>query len=669
MKETINFKENIQRTPEAGQFLDGFINFVKVARSEGFPMRMFEAMVGSFTQDPGLMMTLVTESSDLALDRLGQERIHPASSTYPIATALRVVANQNPEIWRKEKNPLSVSSWNSDDILRITREKFSDIVELAGSNSMAKNLHLRAGVILDLLNMSFPEKKIEQQSLAFIELGASAGLIGTALTNGEKFQQWFNKQALATQHNRLAGPLPKNVSAIGIDLVVPNDDWMVACTDDDAIRDNIAQFIRDFPQRIPVFQGDAVDFPKHPEIEKFLQEHPSSKPVVIISNFLYQLPQEKKIQLAKKVREFTIKHNGLVIVIDATSNIDGSSGWCAWIEDKNGRLTPIIEFDDSPVLTWGKPLDQFSHIKTIADIFPESPDSVGEEFAAGLRQSSGYEETQQLIETQGVTNEALNRTPPVGLNLRLLTEMTEVKQLATELNGRPVDAAILGIAIAAGVPDFKKFLNSALNTNWNHLTVMDIDSVILHEIDRLQLPKVTTREVDVRRTGIETASMDIVLLDHLGNCCPPAIDREIQTEVHRILKPGGIAIVNITTSELLAQSLGRNTVSFNFLNESLSPNIKDALRSEIYSLSQLQRKLNLDCSTFRGPILEIEPGSFVVFGENESGHGEWFRLLIDHFQLWQNLGLTVIGKRTREGNDSHIPPLRCRRHNIILRKK
>ncbi|MDZ7586764.1 MAG: hypothetical protein U0946_03325 [Patescibacteria group bacterium] len=306
---------------------------------------------------------------------------------------------------------------------------------------------------------------------------------------------------------------------------------------------------------------------------------------------------------------------------------------------------------------------------------PETPNQVGEEFAAGLRQSSGYDETQKLIEKEGITEATLNRTPPVGLNLRLLTEMPIMVQLRQEISSRPINAAILGIAIAEGVPDFHRFLLTALNTRWNNLFVLDIDSVILKEVDKLSLPGVIIREVDARQTQVETNSLNMVLMDHLGNCCPPVIDRQIQKEAHRILKPGGIAIINITTSELLSLSRGRKKLPFNHVRQIMGEDGIEALQTEIYDLSQLKRKFNIDLDfILKGPILEIEkdcPESVVVFGENEVGHGEWFRPLKDHLKQWKTTwgwGFDILEIKSREGNDSHNPPLRCFRHNIVLRK-
>lgn len=305
---------------------------------------------------------------------------------------------------------------------------------------------------------------------------------------------------------------------------------------------------------------------------------------------------------------------------------------------------------------------------------PETPDQVGEEFADGLRKSSGYDQTQRLIETQGITNEALNKTPPVGLNLRLLAEMPIMNQLKREFNGRSINTAIFGIAIADGVPDFWRFLQTSLNTQWNNLFVLDIDSVILNEVGlkskQLNLPNVIIREGDARQSQIESQSLDMVLLDHLGNCCPPAIDRQIQKEVFRVLKPDGIAIINITTSEMLNQSPQRKIIPLSNVWNMMGQIGMISLQAEIYDLAQLKRRFGDNTEILRGPLLEIEPSnSFVIFGENEAGHGEWFRPFDDHLELWHSLGFEVLATKERQGNDSHNPPLRCFRHNVVLRKK
>ena len=177
-------------------------------------------------------------------------------------------------------------------------------------------------------------------------------------------------------------------------------------------------------------------------------------------------------------------------------------------------------------------------------------------------------------------------------------------------------------------------------------------------------------ERDARNTRLLDSSQDLVLRDHLGNCCPPNIDKAISVEVGRIVKPGGISIVNITTSDLLLESEGRKSVSFEQLQEAFGTEVVKALQDQIYDLEELAGIFpNIEAYQLRGLLLEIEPNrSFVVFGEDQQGHGEWFRTLEDHLLLWQQTEFEVVEIKSREGLDSHIPPLKCKRHNVVLRR-
>lgn len=290
--------------------------------------------------------------------------------------------------------------------------------------------------------------------------------------------------------------------------------------------------------------------------------------------------------------------------------------------------------------------------------------NVGAEFAEGLRQASGYNETRRALSESGMTREVLDRTPPIGLNLVLLSEMAFILELSQELSGRKVSASILGLSNLEGVNDFARFLRGTLQADVGRINVVEIDDNMLRDVDELTLDSVSTHLRDARDTGFADASQDIVIRDHLGNCCPPQIDRAINRETARILKPGGIAIVNITTSELLSQSQGRIIIPFDERDPILKP-----LREEIYDLAQIKRDINQDSEHLRGSLIEIEPdSSFVIFGEDDIGHGEWFRTFSDHLENWKENGFSIIETRIREGNDSHTPPLRCLRHNVFLRK-
>lgn len=291
----------------------------------------------------------------------------------------------------------------------------------------------------------------------------------------------------------------------------------------------------------------------------------------------------------------------------------------------------------------------------------------GEDF----RRTNQYEETQKLHKSSISVDEIDKggHTPTVGINLEFITRMNSVRWLSEKVRDRNLSVTILGISTIEGPADFQRLLKN-LGAGKVSTTAIDISDGIFDGIKETDLDDVRCLQADARDTGLPEASQDINLRDHLGNCCPPVIDREIDQEAARILKPEGVAVVNITTSDLLARSQGRTVIDFDQALGLFGEEITRALQTEIYDLIDLKSKFPmLNTELLRGKILEIEPdGSFVVFGEDEQGHGEWFRRLEDHVLTWENDGFEIVEIQTREGTDGHEPPLECLRHNVILRK-
>lgn len=287
-----------------------------------------------------------------------------------------------------------------------------------------------------------------------------------------------------------------------------------------------------------------------------------------------------------------------------------------------------------------------------------------------FRKSNEYETTQELFGRLGLTDEVENRTPTVGVNIAHLAQMGSIQSLRLEIEGRDLSVAILGISIAQGPSDFQRLLKS-LGAGKVKTTAIDLSDGIFSEIKMTGLDEVLCLLRDARDTGLEPESQDFILRDHLGNCCPPVIDRQIDEEAFRILKPGGISIVNITTSELLEESERRRIVNFREAVDMLGLGVVKRLQTDIYDLKQLKETFpEIDKELLRDLIIEIEPeGSFVVFGEDQQGHGEWFRIFEDHKKTWEEHGFEIVEIATRRGKDSHKPPLECLRHNVVLRKK
>jgi len=290
----------------------------------------------------------------------------------------------------------------------------------------------------------------------------------------------------------------------------------------------------------------------------------------------------------------------------------------------------------------------------------------GEQF----RETNHYSVTQKLFESLGLSPEVEIWTPTVGVNIAHLAKMKSIQQLGSEINSQVLSVTILGISTAEGPRDFQRLLK-ALGAGHISTTAVDISDGIFDAITQTEeLDEIQCLLKDARTTGLADHSQDFVLRDHLGNCCPPEIDREIDQEVARILKPGGYSIVNITTSDLLLESPNREVVVFERSKEEFGNQIIKALQNNIYDLQQFKESFpEINSELLRGIILEIEPKkSFVVFGEDLQGHGEWFRTISDHKSLWQKDGFLLIEKSSRPGKDSHEPKLECLRHNVLLKK-
>lgn len=286
-----------------------------------------------------------------------------------------------------------------------------------------------------------------------------------------------------------------------------------------------------------------------------------------------------------------------------------------------------------------------------------------------FRATNRYIDTQRLFETLGLSIEVENRTPTVGVNVAHLATMASVQALGGEFGGKQVNTTILGISTAQGPRDFEKLLHG-LGTGHVSTIAIDISDGIFKDIEESGLDDVTCLQRDARDTGVGKESQDIVLRDHIGNCCPPEIDRAIDREAARLLRDGGIAVVNISTSDLLSKSEGRMIMPFESVHQSLGEEVVRALQTGIYDLAEIVQFFpHIKAESLRGVIVEIEPGgSFVVFGEDEQGHGEWFRTLASHQKTWKEDGFEMVDIATREGMDSHEPPLHCMRHNVILKK-
>jgi len=291
----------------------------------------------------------------------------------------------------------------------------------------------------------------------------------------------------------------------------------------------------------------------------------------------------------------------------------------------------------------------------------------GHEFRATNR----YTDTQKLFEMLGLSDEVENRTPTVGVNVAHLARMPSIQALSNEVTGRSLQVVVLGISTAQGPRDLQTLLKG-LGANHVSTIAVDISDGIFDDIKTTGLDEVVCLQKDARDTGLPDGSVDLVLRDHLGNCCPPQINASIEWEVARIVKPGGLSIVNITSSDMLLQSQDRRIIPFAQLRELVNNDLELIwrLQSSIYDLEDLKKHDGIPVDQICGSIIEIEPDMHwhVVFGEDAQGHGEWFESFQSHINNWETAGFQVTEHASRIGLDSHVPQLKCVRHNVLMRK-
>lgn len=296
--------------------------------------------------------------------------------------------------------------------------------------------------------------------------------------------------------------------------------------------------------------------------------------------------------------------------------------------------------------------------------------SIGESFGSGLRETSQYDDTELAFITHGLIEAVLNQTPPVGLNLRILIEqMPEAMSQLNQLLPEDIRVALFGLAIVDGIHDTMKLIDQIGEKNLVELDVVDIDRDIIDKVDVLKEARVKTFHQDATSTSLPEASLDLIIRDHLGNCCPPFMYQTIEKEVARVLAESGLSLVNITTSEKLLSSLGRKHISLSELEMKISSEAIEALRSRVFTLEQLKQEFpQFELEQLRSCLLEIMPNSFVIFGEDQLGHCEWFSSLEWQTRLWQENGFEILDHHLREGQDSHHPALECQRHIVLLKK-
>lgn len=335
--------------------INGCQRLISGLKEDGDEPKMYELMLNALQTQPDLVLPLFIGSIDLARQNLGQNRKNGSSATlfYPIDAAIRITAKQRELL--PGRDPLSSGNWTEEDFTRVLALSGSEITKAAGNLTTCKNLPQRAAQMMWLIDQT-PEIPVDGK-LAFIEIGASKGLILDALKNPLAFINWMGQIDSRPQVEYGEKIKTNEYPAIGVDLAIPDDDWALAMLLNDRSRSEVAQFMGKFPNRSTIVKGNALDFPKLPEIKNFLAANSTSVPFIISCCMLYQLSETNRKEVVETSRYF-LKENGggYLLTTDIAKYVgypDKAGGAVSWIENENGEtVSPKIFCQGDNLCKW-----------------------------------------------------------------------------------------------------------------------------------------------------------------------------------------------------------------------------------------------------------------------------------------------------------------------------
>jgi hypothetical protein len=192
----------------------------------------------------------------------------------------------------------------------------AELFHLCRTRHVQANLFERAFPVMEVLGRRFGD-----QPLAVIELGCSFGMIGRALCGAH--QLLARSGELCAPGQQLPDAVPRVAAYRGVDLWIPDANWLLACISRAPARLRSFRFLKDMPEPADfrVSAASAFDFPSVPEIDalapRFAMEAADRLvPVVLTSFMLYQFPAEQRERLASVIGDFLRPLDGAWINLD-----------------------------------------------------------------------------------------------------------------------------------------------------------------------------------------------------------------------------------------------------------------------------------------------------------------------------------------------------------------
>jgi hypothetical protein len=229
-----------------------------------------------------------------------------------------------------------------DSFQEFVRANRDSIIELAVQRRMQANVPTRAFPLIEVIN-----KKIKDDPVAVIELGASYGLLGWTLLEPAKIIGKRDRYFSSAQE---IPPNPRPIDFyLGIEIEIPDKEWLLACLWDMIPGSYLRNFINDIPYETGKFnllQASAFGFSDFEPVKR-LAAQPFAL-VVLTSFMFFQIGIEKEKKLKNEILRFT-ENTGSYWLSQVVKHSPTSADSRYYIE-WNGEK--IIESSDELCSTW-----------------------------------------------------------------------------------------------------------------------------------------------------------------------------------------------------------------------------------------------------------------------------------------------------------------------------
>ncbi len=182
------------------------------------------------------------------------------------------------------------------DFVRTNRDS---LIELTIRKRMQANVASRAFPLIEVINQEIKEPRV-----AVIDLGASYGLFGWTFLEPSK---------IIAKRNRYFSPeqkIPSNSrpidSYLGIELEIPDKNWLLACVWDQTNETYLRNFINDIPhetEKFNLLQASAFGFSDLEPVKRLAAQQYT---LVLLTSFIFfQIGKEKEELLKNEISKFT----------------------------------------------------------------------------------------------------------------------------------------------------------------------------------------------------------------------------------------------------------------------------------------------------------------------------------------------------------------------------